>query len=436
VLAGEVVHQTAFRLEIEGIVSYWDAVSTPLVEDGIVAGIVHVTTDATDRVQAYQMLERRVAERTHEMETLLAVQQAVTSRLNVEEVLQLIADEARRLTAARLGVVYLLKGDDLSLAVLSGDHRGAIAIGYQVPVAQSVAGLALCTGHPYCITDAQHDARVYQDMAVRLGAQTFMVVPLVSGGQSLGVIMVVDKATVPFSADDERLLTMLASSAATALENARLYEQAKQTAAATERERLARDLHDSVTQTLFSASLIAEALPQLWEHDQAAARQRLNELRDLTTGALAEMRTLLLELRPAALTKTKLPELLRQLAAATTARGRVPVTLAIDGQRALPPDVHLAFYRIAQEALNNVAKHAGAQTAAVHLRFGPRHVALSIRDDGRGFTPRTVPPQTLGLSIMRERAAAINARLQIKSRPGCGTTISLGWPTRKTRRAT
>lgn len=139
------------------------------------------------------------------------------------------------------------------------------------------------------------------------------------------------------------------------------------------------------------------------------------------------MRTLLLELRPAALSEAALPDLLRQLGEAVTGRSRVPVTIEVDGQLTLPPDTRIALYRIAQESLNNVAKHSGATQAAVRLTLRPGRVALNIIDDGRGFDPASVPGDHLGLRIMRERADAIGAVVTIASEPGEGTEVSVEW---------
>jgi signal transduction histidine kinase len=169
-------------------------------------------------------------------------------------------------------------------------------------------------------------------------------------------------------------------------------------------------------------------LPRLWERNPDEGRRRLTELRELTRGALAEMRTLLLELRPSALVDAKLGDLLRQLAESITGRARVPVTLAMEGQRPLPLDVKVALYRIAHEALNNVAKHAGASQATVSLRCQPERVELRVSDDGRGFDPEGIPPESLGLGIMRERAEAIGAALEIESQIGQGTRVVVLWP--------
>ncbi len=206
-----------------------------------------------------------------------------------------------------------------------------------------------------------------------------------------------------------------------------LAQRTKGEATAAERNRLARDLHDAVSQTLFSASIIAEVLPRLWERNQNEGCRRLDEIRQLNRGALAEMRTLLLELRPAALVEIPLSDLLHQLGDSITGRARVPVDVDVTGQHSLPPEVKIALYRIAQEALNNIAKHARASHAKVNLYCQPGHVELNVRDDGQGFDIRNIPPDSLGLGIMRERAKEINAALTVKSEIGHGTEAVVIW---------
>jgi signal transduction histidine kinase len=204
-------------------------------------------------------------------------------------------------------------------------------------------------------------------------------------------------------------------------------QEARAQAAADERTRLARDLHDAVSQTLFSASLIAEVLPRIWEKDPEEGRRRLEEIRRQTKGALAEMRTLLFELRPAALADAELGDLLRQLAEGVAGRTGIPVTTRFTGQGRLPPDVKIAFYRIAQEALNNIAKHSGAARAQVELQYLPGRVTLDIRDDGRGFDIAGAKGNSLGLGIMQERARAAGAVISIQSTNGRGTAVTVDW---------
>jgi signal transduction histidine kinase len=203
--------------------------------------------------------------------------------------------------------------------------------------------------------------------------------------------------------------------------------QVVQDAIAAERNRLARELHDAVTQTLFAASLIAEVLPDLWETDEAEAHKSAEQLRQLTRGALAEMRTLLFELRPAALKQARLSDLLKQLSEAVSGRKGLPIHLHMDGDCEIPCDVKVEMYRIVQESLNNVVKYARATEVEINARFQAEHVHMTIQDNGIGFDPTFVKPTSLGLRIMSERAESIQAQLQIASQPGLGTTISLDW---------
>lgn len=204
-------------------------------------------------------------------------------------------------------------------------------------------------------------------------------------------------------------------------------EEMQEKVAASERNRLARDLHDAVSQTLFSASLIAEVLPRLWDKDRDEGNRRLEEVRQLSRGALAEMRTLLFELRPAALAEAELGDLLQQLADTITGRARLPVTLEISGKMVLPAEVKVALYRIAQEALNNVAKHSGAKEAKVKLECRQNRVSLKVSDNGKGFDKRALPPERLGIGIMKERASAVGAGLKIESNIDHGTRVSITW---------
>jgi signal transduction histidine kinase len=246
----------------------------------------------------------------------------------------------------------------------------------------------------------------------------------------------IHKPAQAFTQAERDLIERIAFDLADLAEDARLFEQARALVTSEERNRLARDLHDSVTQVLFSASLVAEVLPQIWQRDPAMAQHSLAELRHLTRGALAEMRTMLLELRPAAVIKTPLGELLTQLTEAVTSRSGLPFQLYIEKIPHLPEVVHTSFYRIAQEGLNNVIKHAQASLVTVSLNGFPTvseanepwqgEINLVIKDDGRGFSLQESNPG-MGLSIIRERAASINATVDIISHPGGGTELTLVW---------
>ncbi len=206
----------------------------------------------------------------------------------------------------------------------------------------------------------------------------------------------------------------------------KLTEQAKQAAINAERDRIARDLHDSVTQTLFSASIIADVLPILWEKNPDNARTRLDELRELARGALAEMRTLLLELRPAVMLEADLEELLQQLVDALIGRARVRGELSIDGRLdKLPEDVHVAVYRSVQEALNNIAKHADASIVKVHVHRRRDDLTISVRDDGCGFDVTAPKGGHFGLQHIHERIESVGGTVHIESNPDDGTHVQL-----------
>ena len=218
-----------------------------------------------------------------------------------------------------------------------------------------------------------------------------------------------------------------------------LSAKAQELAVMEERQHLARELHDAVSQTLFSASLIAEALPELWQANPEEGRELLVKLQQLSRGALAEMRALLMELRPAALAEAGMGDLLRQLGQAVSGREGIPVTVTVDEGceprlGGTPAEVRITLYRIAQEALNNVVKHAQASRVEVSLRCAAPapaeggRVELCIRDDGLGFDPGAVSQDRLGLGIMHERAESIQARFEVESAPGSGTEVRVAWP--------
>ena len=200
------------------------------------------------------------------------------------------------------------------------------------------------------------------------------------------------------------------------------------TAAQEEKQRLARDLHDAVSQTLWTASIIADILPSLWERDQDKARKNLNQLRQLTRGALAEMRMLLLELRPTSLRTTSLHELLDHLAEATMSRKEIDISTTMNKSISIPIDTKMVFYRIAQECLNNISKHSKASNASIDVTQIGSDLMMVVTDDGRGFDPSEQADKGMGLSILQERVDSIHATINIESEPQNGTTIMVSWP--------
>lgn len=256
---------------------------------------------------------------------------------------------------------------------------------------------------------------------------SYVGTPICIDGEVVGFLQLDSTKPNAFSDEHAERLQAFADQAVIAIQNARAYAQAQALATMEERQRLARDLHDAVSQTLFSASVMAEALPRLWDRNPDDVHDGLLELRRMTKGALAEMRTLLLELRPAVLTETPLGDLVRQLVDATIARTQIAVDMTLEGNYVLPQDAQITVYRLAQEALSNVVKHARAGHLTVSLRGNSERIALTITDNGRGFDPENVPPDRLGLGIMGERAASIGAKLRVVSQIDQGTEVRVTW---------
>jgi signal transduction histidine kinase len=258
-------------------------------------------------------------------------------------------------------------------------------------------------------------------------ARAWMWVPLAVKGRIIAVIGLAHSEQDYFKARHADMAMTLANQAAITLVNAELFEDAQSLAILRERQRLARNLHDAVNQSLFSAGLIAEMLPELWEQDQEDARRSLQDLRNLTRGAIAEMRMLVSELRPLALIDSNLSDLLHQLADAFTGRTNIRVALSITGEDILISEVQVVVYRICQEGLNNIAKHAAASRVKIKLQYTAGKVFMSIQDNGRGFDSSLSLPGHYGLSMMNERVEAIGAKLEIISQPGKGTEIIFRW---------
>lgn len=205
-------------------------------------------------------------------------------------------------------------------------------------------------------------------------------------------------------------------------------EQSRAVAALEERQRLARELHDSVSQTLFTTSVMAESALRQLEHNPAKARALVEELHHLTHSALAEMRVLLLELRPASLTKVQFNQLVEQLIRSLSSRRLLTIHVEMAEVPLLPPDVQIALYRILQESLNNIVKHANARHVHIRVWLAERALHLRVEDDGQGFVIDNVGGGSLGLNIMRERAASVGATVSMTSQPGEGTCVEVAWP--------
>ncbi|QRN82641.1 GAF domain-containing protein [Chloroflexota bacterium] len=259
--------------------------------------------------------------------------------------------------------------------------------------------------------------------------RTAICVPLLVEEAVFGGLVLFYDEERTFSPEDINLARILANQASLAITSNVLKGKAQESAVIAERNRLARDLHDAVTQTLFSTSLIAEVLPKIWAKDPEMAQKQLEELGQLTKGALGEMRTLLMELRPSALEDADPAELFKHLVNAFSGRTGVPVDFLVEApvDCGMPVEVKNVFYRIAQEGLNNIFKHADASKVWFRFNCQGQEATLSISDDGQGFTREDIPAGHLGLEIMTERAETVGAELTLVSHLGEGTTLRLNW---------
>lgn len=435
-----------------------EVLAYPLLDDeGEVTAVIEYCLDITERKEMEEALReakataerarreerrrRQEAERRRQIaESLTTVLAALNSNQPVDDVLDYIAEQAIVLLDTQAVGIYQLTGDPETLVVRAGrclpPESGN---GAQLPAGTEALERAIQLRQ--VVRDPDLTADPAAPAAASCGGSPFgalLAAPIILQDEVYGGAVLYYSRPHSFSDEDVELATVLSNQIAQAVENAELREQIAEAAATAERNRLARDLHDSVTQALFSASLVAETLPRVWQRDPDEAKAGLEELRDLTQGALAEMRSLLLELRPSAVLECRLDDLLVELSRAITSRAQLPVVTKLTTSPALPPDVQVAFYRVAQEALNNAVKHAEASELTVSLEVNPPvtgqqedgwqgQVELRVSDDGRGFQADSTPASHFGLGIIRERAQAIGASLSIETQVDEGTDVILAW---------
>jgi len=365
---------------------------------------------------------RHQEQRTLQLRAINEIGRHISAILQIDELLKYVTSSLQNNFKYK-NVGIILKDQDsgqLALRYSSGAYEGGEEKSQLTPVVDSVTQ----SGQTLLVNDLQNDP-VLKRTSDLGHMRAELAVPIKIGEKLIGVMDIEADHPLAFNEFDVFTVQALSDQIAVALENIRLYEQAQELATMKERSRLARDLHDAVSQTLFSASIIAEVLPRLWEKSQDEGRRRLEEIRQLTRGALAEMRTLLFELQPAALADAELAYLLHQLAESITGRTRIAVKVLVEGDCDLPPNIKVALYRITQEALNNVAKHANATSANIKVICQSDVTELRISDNGRGFDTSSVRVGSLGLGIMRDRAREIGADIEIKSTIGSGSVITV-----------
>ncbi|MBA4419548.1 MAG: hypothetical protein C0391_00160 [Anaerolinea sp.] len=414
-------------------------------KDGNVVGILGTAEDDSKRKEAqdtlqkaHTELEMRVKERTaaereqrNLAEALQETSSILSSTLNLDEVLDRILVAIGRVVPHETTNIILVN-ESQAHVVRSRDQAGKYGISQNqdevfplndFPNLSSMAS----NQQPLIISETQSNPFWIQK-AKTSWVRSYLGAPIQKDGKVIGFINLNSATPNFFNALHAERLRAFADQAAIAINNARLYSQAQELATLKERQRLARDLHDAVSQTLWTACLIADVLPTIWKEDPIEGHRNLEKLQRLTRGALAEMRTLLLELRPKGLVEATLGNLLEQLAQALMSRKKLNITVITEGASQIPPDIQIGFYRLAQESLNNIAKHSRATTAVINLQCQAERVKLVIQDNGRGFEMNKISPESLGISIMKERADTIGAALEILSDQGHGVCVTVVWP--------
>jgi signal transduction histidine kinase len=316
------------------------------------------------------------------------------------------------------------------LQIVVSYNLGEDYVGTRHRLGEGAMGRVAETGESLIIPDYQNwEGGLTQYSHVHATLAT----PLEVGGRLVGVFTTV--STDPdrqFTQADLHLLNLFAQQAAIAIENARLYEQAQQLAVVEERQRLARDLHDSVTQALYGMTLYSEAAAEeLSLKNTEIVGKYLGELQHTAQEALAEMRLLIYELRPSILEEEGLVAALQARLLAVEGRAGLRTEFTVEAKDRLRPNVEEGLYRIAREALNNILKHAQASTITLHLRHAPQEgtVTLEVMDDGIGLDPKTIWTKGgLGLSAMEERAAALGGQLTVENAPQGGTRVLVEVP--------
>ena len=409
--------------------NFYDMTLDPLFDaDGAVAGLTCAATDITERKQIYEQMQRRLSE----SESIQRIAKGLLQRIGLDEVLQIICAEAMQLTDATGSAVLLLEEDGwLRVTKSAGSPTYSLN---RLPVSGSFAGRAFQTGdHVWVNLQASEpddeDAQQLQGYPWIKGLVSLLVVPLKVDTKVIGILNILNKPG-ELTQEDMRIIDLFADQAAIIIEHIRLQYQAEQLAVLEERQRLARELHDSVTQALYSVTLYADAArmafsAQKWE----ALERNLQEVRNMAREAMYDMRLLVFELRPFMLETEGLVSALRARLAAVEGRSGLKTQVLVEEERRLPIKLEEELYRIAQEGLNNVVKHAEATQVQIQLKYEENAVSLEMIDDGKGFEPGVISQSGgFGLQGIKERVQQLGGTLKIESAPLSGTRLNVKIP--------
>jgi PAS domain S-box-containing protein len=404
--------------------------------DGTPGAVEGFVTDVTDRVITQQMLEQRVAERTHELTILREVSHIIISTLELEPLLLLVLDQLKEVVDYSGAAIQIMQ--DGVLVMRASRRPDAVATGIKVnyhPARIATIQTMLETQQSVFLADLRQDAALAAAYELAGGepldktfafVRSWMGVPLTVRGRVLGMLSLAHHEIGYYEEKDAQLAQAFANQAAIAMHNAELSHQAQMAAVADERSRIARELHDSVTQAIYGVTLYADATRLALEAGETdIVAENLTELRAMAREAMLDMRLLIFELRVPILEEEGLVTALQTRLEAVETRSGVHADFQVQGERRLPPALETELYRIAQEALTNVVKHARANQVTVSLRYDEVQVCLEIADDGVGFETDADQSGGMGLRNIGERVRKIGGELLVQSTPGRGTILRI-----------
>ncbi len=365
------------------------------------------------------------------LDALVAAVRAISGVLDVEQVLQLIVDRVRELVAAQYAALGIVDEQgritEFVTSGISPEQRRAIG---DLPHGHGLLGLIIRENRAFRIPHIASHPQSYGFPAHHPPMDSFLGVPVTAKGRAVGRLYLTNKQeALEFSADDQALVETFALQAGIAIQNARLHEQVQRLAIVDERDRISRELHDSVIQSIYAVTLSLDDVPELVEEAPVEARQRVDDAIDALHGVIRDIRNFIFGLRPLLLDSETLLDGLEVLA--TELRRSTAIEVETSGVEpdAVPLDVVAELLAVAREALANVARHSDATRAWLRVATPDGGVRLEIADDGTGFAADVAPPRGHhGLANMRARADALGGSFAIESRPGDGTRIIVSVP--------